>query len=67
MLSSTELDDLPVVVKFILQSVADNEAFEVTFGDYLICAETREISFLKTSFLELLFLYFFAGDQRTPQ
>jgi hypothetical protein len=29
MLSSTEMDDLPVVVKFILQSVADNEAFEV--------------------------------------
>ncbi|CAB4035769.1 Fanconi anemia group D2, partial [Paramuricea clavata] len=28
MLSSTEMDDLPVVVKFILQSVADNEAFE---------------------------------------
>ena len=30
MLSSTEMDDLPVVVKFILQSVADNEAFEVS-------------------------------------
>ena len=29
MLPSVELDDLPVVVKFILQSVGDNDAFEV--------------------------------------
>ena len=29
MLPSAEIDDLPVVVKFILQSVGDNDAFEV--------------------------------------
>lgn len=29
MLSSTAMDDLPVVVKFVLQSVSDSEAFEV--------------------------------------
>ena len=29
MLPSAELDDLPVVVKFILQSVGDSDAFEV--------------------------------------
>ena len=29
MLSSTEMDGLPVTVKFILQSVSDNEALEV--------------------------------------
>ncbi|XP_031562635.1 Fanconi anemia group D2 protein-like [Actinia tenebrosa] len=29
MLPSAELDDLPVVTKFILQSVSDNDAFEV--------------------------------------
>ena len=29
MLPSVDLDDLPVVVKFILQSVGDNDAFEV--------------------------------------
>ena len=29
MLPSAEIDDLPVVVKFILQSVSDNDAFEV--------------------------------------
>lgn len=29
MLPSTEMDDLPVVVKFILQSICDSDAFEV--------------------------------------
>ena len=29
MLPSTEMDDLPVVVKFILQSIGDSDAFEV--------------------------------------
>ena len=29
MLPSAEMDDLPVVVKFILQSVGDSDAFEV--------------------------------------
>ena len=29
MLPSAEVDDLPVVVKFILQSVGDSDAFEV--------------------------------------
>ena len=29
MLPSAEISDLPVVVKFILQSVGDNDAFEV--------------------------------------
>ena len=29
MLPSAEVDDLPVVVKFILQSVGDGDAFEV--------------------------------------
>ena len=29
MLPSAEVDDLPVVVKFILQSVSDADAFEV--------------------------------------
>ena len=29
MLPSVEIDDLPVVVKFILQSVGDTDAFEV--------------------------------------
>ena len=29
MLPSAEIDDLPVVVKFILQSVGDSDAFEV--------------------------------------
>lgn len=29
MLPSVEIDDLPVVVKFILQSAGDNDAFEV--------------------------------------
>ena len=29
MLPSAEIDDLPVVVRFILQSVSDNDAFEV--------------------------------------
>ena len=30
MLPSAEIDDLPVVVKFIMQSVGDNDSFEVT-------------------------------------
>ena len=29
MLPSAEIDDLPVVVKFVLQSVGDGDAFEV--------------------------------------
>lgn len=29
MLPSAEIDDLPVVVKFVLQSVGDSDAFEV--------------------------------------
>lgn len=29
MLPSAEMDDLPVVVKFILQSIGDSDAFEV--------------------------------------
>ena len=29
MLPSAEVDDLPVVVKFIMQSVGDSDAFEV--------------------------------------
>lgn len=31
MLPSAEISDLPVVVKFILQSVGDNDAFEVWY------------------------------------
>ena len=31
MLPSAEISDLPVVVKFILQSVGDNDAFEVQY------------------------------------
>ena len=31
MLPSAEISDLPVVVKFILQSVSDNDAFEVWY------------------------------------
>lgn len=63
MLPSVELDDLPVVVKFILQSVGDNDAFEVrcmnitkciieikkkkTFSSY----SPASISFARTDFL----------------
>ena len=38
MLPSVELDDLPVVVKFILQSVGDNDAFEVRCINITKCA-----------------------------
>lgn len=38
MLPSVELDDLPVVVKFILQSVGDNDAFEVLCMNITKCA-----------------------------
>ena len=38
MLPSVELDDLPVVVKFILQSVGDNDAFEVRCMNITKCA-----------------------------
>ena len=31
MLPSAEISDLPVVVKFILQSIGDNDAFEVWY------------------------------------
>lgn len=36
MLPSAEIGDLPVVVKFILQSVGDSDAFEVQCCDLII-------------------------------
>jgi len=36
MLPSAEVDDLPVVVKFILQSVGDGDAFEVQEPETII-------------------------------
>lgn len=35
MLPSAEMDDLPVVVKFILQSIGDSDAFEVRVNIFL--------------------------------
>ena len=61
MLPSVELDDLPVVVKFILQSVGDNDAFEVRCMNIAKCAiEIKK----KTFFLIFSRLYFFCSDWR---
>ena len=64
MLPSAEISDLPVVVKFILQSVGDNDAFEVWYTNSCavnllgkFCSVTENFAvWLKI----LQFLYFYA-------
>ena len=60
MLPSVELDDLPVVVKFILQSVGDNDAFEVRCINITKCA--IEMKKKNNFFLIFSRLYFFCSD-----
>ena len=67
MLPSAEISDLPVVVKFILQSVGDNDAFEVWYTNSCAVNLLRNFCSVTENFAVFVLLHFvLALPQRNP-